>query len=654
MKILIVEDDIGIAELITDALDSVSENILVVHNGKDAVGFVIDHMPDLMVLDYSLPDMNASGIIEMLKEKNIEIPTFIISTGQGDERIAVEMMKLGAHDYIVKDTYLLNRIPSVVERALDDIRKDRKLKSAMEAMRLSDQKLLEERRRLANIIKASNVGTWEWNLKTNEAIFNHRWAEIVGYQIEELTPLTFDTWLNLVHPDDIHKSDLAIKDHITGKKDYYEMEVRMHHKNSRWIWVLTRGGITEWDEKGKPLILSGTHQDITDKKNSEELEKEIQIAQEALQFKQNFLANMSHEIRTPLTGILGMAQMLEQQMTSNDQKDYLNTLKNSAHLLTEIINQVLDLSKIESGKVKLNFQPFNLRKELDKVEDFFNSIMNEKNIDFFLHIPDDFPSLIVADRKRITQIIQNLISNAVKFTPGGYVKLTCDHQFINHDELMIRICVEDTGLGIKEESKKHIFIPFATMSETDKRSIDGTGLGLSISRELVKLHGGEMSFESETGKGSSFWFTFTAAMDEKGKTDVLDISNSPNANPTNRKLHILYVEDKMINQKVVGLLIESMGHKVEVANNGKQALDMFNPKLFDLILMDIQMPVMDGITATQKLKEKYPPEKLPPIVGLSANAFEGDREKYLQTGLDEYLTKPFDSEEFKKVLVKYF
>ncbi|MFW5892595.1 MAG: ATP-binding protein [Bacteroidota bacterium] len=324
-------------------------------------------------------------------------------------------------------------------------------------------------------------------------------------------------------------------------------------------------------------------------------------------------------------------------------------------MLTEIINQVLDLSKIESGKVKLNFQPFNFRKELDNVEVFFNTIMNKKNIDFFLHIPADFPSLIVADRKRIIQVIHNLISNAVKFTPKGYVKMSCSHQFINNDELLIRICVEDTGIGIKEESKKHIFIPFATMSETDKRSIDGTGLGLSVSRELVKLHGGEMAFESETGKGSSFWFTFTAGIENKRKTDVSNLSTmNGHAKNANRKLRILYVEDKMINQKVVGLLIESMGHEVKVANDGKQALDMFTPKLFDLILMDIQMPVMDGITATQKLKKKYPPEDLPPIVGLSANAFEGDREKYLQTGLDEYLTKPFDSEEFEKVLVKYF
>lgn len=653
MDILIVEDDIGIAELITDALENISENISVVYNGGDAISFVKNKMPDLMVLDYSLPDMNASGIIEDLKENNIEIPTFIISTGQGDERIAVEMMKLGAHDYIVKDTYLLNRIPSVVERALDDISKDRKLKSAMEAMRLSDQKLFEERRRLANIIKASNVGTWEWNMKTNETIFNYRWAEIVGYQLEELTPLTFDTWLNLVHPDDISKSNQAIQDHITGKKDYYEMEVRMHHKNGEWVWVLTRGGITEWEEEGKPMVLSGTHQDITDKKNSEQLEKEIEIAQEALQFKQNFLANMSHEIRTPLTGILGMAEMLEKQMINNDQKDYLNTLKNSAHLLTEIINQVLDLSKIESGKVKLNFQPFNLRNELENTKDFFLSLMDGKDIDFFLEIPDDFPSMILADRKRITQIINNLVSNAVKFTPEGYVKMICEHQFVNQDKLMIRICVEDTGLGIKEESKKHIFTPFASMSETDKRSIDGTGLGLSISRELVKLHGGEMDFDSETGKGSSFWFTFGAAVD-KGKSNVLDVSKNGHARRTSRELRILYVEDKLINQKVVGLLIESMGHKVEVANNGQQALDVFKPQLFDLILMDIQMPVMDGITATQKLKESFNPKQLPPIVGLSANAFEGDREKYLKTGLDEYLTKPFDSEEFEEILGKYF
>lgn len=380
---------------------------------------------------------------------------------------------------------------------------------------------------------------------------------------------------------------------------------------------------------------------------SEELKKQAEIARESVKFKQNFLANMSHEIRTPLTGVLGMIEILEQTELSEKQLEYISVLKNSGESLREIINQVLDFSKIEAGKVQLKYSTFEFSSVLNNAHHLFRNIC-QKDVNFNIRQSPGIPPLIKADKNRITQVIHNLISNAVKFTEQGTISLHASLQehIASKNEIIIRIEISDTGIGIPKAKLKKLFTPFSQIDEKDTRLHEGTGLGLSIAKELVAMHGGKIGVESSYRKGSTFWFTFvakTAKTQTPKKTLKVPVISTPK-----EKLRILLAEDKIVNQKVISLMLKSMGHDVIIAQNGKECIEIFQPGLFDLILMDIQMPVMDGITATKKLKKKY--KSPPPIIGLSANAFEGDKEKYIALGMDGYMTKPVKKTDFNNLI----
>jgi signal transduction histidine kinase/CheY-like chemotaxis protein len=366
-----------------------------------------------------------------------------------------------------------------------------------------------------------------------------------------------------------------------------------------------------------------------------------------IRFKQNFLANMSHEIRTPLTGVMGIIDIMGQTPLSAEQTEYINILKHSSENLREIINQVLDYSRIEAGRLQLKKTIFPFKDLKNQARTLFQGLAGNK-LAFESYIDPDIPDNICGDKIRITQIINNLISNGIKFTPEGVIKFKAEKiaDISDHKQLIIKISITDTGLGILKEKQKALFEPFAQIHQSDYREYEGTGLGLSICKELAKLHGGDIGLQSQYGKGSTFWFTF--------KTECVGNDQSVELYPQSaqliqpKTLRILLVEDKIVNQKVMKLLLTSFGHSVDLAENGAIAFEIFQPGKYDVILMDIQMPVMDGITATRKLRETH--ENLPPIIGLSANAFEGDREKYMKLGLDEYLTKPLKKEEFLQAL----
>jgi signal transduction histidine kinase/ActR/RegA family two-component response regulator len=389
-------------------------------------------------------------------------------------------------------------------------------------------------------------------------------------------------------------------------------------------------------------------------KSQQELQarlEEIEKQGEIIKFKQNFLANMSHEIRTPLTGILGMIDILKQSDLSAEQTEYINILKHSGENLREIINQVLDYSKIEAGKVQLNKKVFAFSDLIVQANSLFHSLAGER-LTFDCTCDPKIPAFLIGDKNRLMQIINNLISNSVKFTQKGGIQFKAEtiNRLNGDSTIHIRISITDSGLGITNEKQKVLFRPFAQIHESDQREFEGTGLGLSICKELAILHGGEIGVESKYGLGSTFWFTFLAEITEN--TSQLTQSEQPSNGNEVKGLRILLAEDNVVNQKVMSLLLTSFGHKVEIAANGEIALLAYQPDKFDLILMDVQMPVMDGITATKELKNRYP--DLPPIVGLSANAFEGDREKYISLGMDEYITKPFKKNDFIDVLGKIF
>ncbi|WP_340818389.1 PAS domain S-box protein [Methanolobus sp. WCC4] len=365
--------------------------------------------------------------------------------------------------------------------------------------------LLEERQRLANIIEGTNVGTWEWNVQTGETLFNERWAEIVGYSLEELSPISIQTWIDLNHPDDLAISDKLLKEHFSGKLDYYECEVRMRHKNGEWVWVLDRGKVTEWDEEGKPLLMYGTHADITDRKKAEEeLLHAKAEAENANRAKSEFLANMSHELRTPMNSILGFSQMLYDGIPGSineKQTKYLSNILKSGNQLTDLINDILDLSKIEAGKMELAYEIFDINDLTDEIVASMKPAAIDKNIDIVNEIDNGIIE-IYADRNKIRDVMYNLLSNAIKFTPkSGKVSIKAGH---NNDK--ITISISDTGIGIAKEDQPGIFEPFEQVDSFFTREYEGTGLGLNIVKKYVEMHDGELHLESEEGKGSTFTF----------------------------------------------------------------------------------------------------------------------------------------------------
>ena len=263
MTILIIEDDKALSELINEKVEECGYKTYITHSAGEALEWLSGHTPYIMLLDYTLPDMNAKEFIADLQKNTEILPSFIISTGQGDERIAVDMMKLGARDYIVKDSQFLDMLPEVLRRIDKEIKNERKVE--------------EQKLRLKNIIEGTRIGTWEWNVKTGEAMLNERSAEIVGYTLDELTPVSVDTWINLSHPDDLKKSEEIFRQHVKMESEFYEFESRMKHKNGKWVWVLNRGKVIEWSSDKKPVRMFGIHMDVTEKKEMYEKIQELSI-----------------------------------------------------------------------------------------------------------------------------------------------------------------------------------------------------------------------------------------------------------------------------------------------------------------------------------------------------------------------------------------
>ncbi len=434
--------------------------------------------------------------------------------------------------------------------------------------------------------------------------------------------------------------NIAAAEALKGKVITYEWQMASGKETTYYQTTLS----PIYNKQGVVAGLSGVGRNITSTKRAAELEKEIQLTRNTVEFKQKFLASMSHEIRTPLTGVLGITELLGNTPLDNTQKEFLHILKNSSEDLKEIIDQVLDYSRIEAGKIRLHIHNFPLAAICSSAENLFKN-MCRKPIDFQCTIDPALPDILKADQKRITQVINNMITNAIKYTEQGSITLDIKlHSWLNDDEYLTEVDITDTGAGIEKNKFDNIFKAFSNVHSIDSANYEGAGLGLSICKELVELHGGTIGFDSEQGKGSRFWFTFKTR-----KTEIAPkAENASSENLTAKSLKILVAEDKIMTQKIVNILLSNMGHSVSFANNGQEAFSQIAPGKFDLVLMDIQMPVMDGITATQKLREKFS-TGLPPIVGFSANNFEGDREKYMEEGLDEFISKPLKKDNFQRI-----
>lgn len=505
--------------------------------------------------------------------------------------------------------------------------------------------------RLNETQRIARLGTWEIDLENSTAFWSRETFHLFGLAPQKTTPAE-KIFLKIIHPEDrkIFKTGL---NRIVTEKIENSIEFRNVLQDGNTIHIQAHG--VPIFKNGKLIKILGTLLDITKRKQyEEELETAKRKAEESTKAKELFLANTSHEIRTPMNAIVGVSQLLRKTELDAQQIEYLTIIEKSAGNLLTIINDILDLSKIESNNLKIENTSFNLKEVIESVINMTQFLAKEKNLNLRYICPSpNEDTTLIGDPLRLEQVLLNLVNNAIKFTHTGSVEINLELKEETANSYKIGFEVIDTGIGISAEKLEVIFNDFTQADASTTRIYGGTGLGLSISRKLVQLMGGELKVSSQPGKGTNFFFTLEFSKGEQ-KT-IADAPQSKSSTQLNNLdgIQILLVEDQEFNQFVAKRLLELLKARVEIASNGKIAIEKLEQNSFDVILMDIQMPVMDGIEATHYIRKRMSKPKCDiPIIALTAHALKDDEQKYYSHGMNGYLSKPFKSEILAEVIRK--
>jgi len=514
---------------------------------------------------------------------------------------------------------------------------------------ITDQKRLELALRQSEehyrgIIENMDLGILEVDKQERITRAFPKFCAIVGYSEEEL--LGQKASEILMTPADRERMEIRTEARSAGESELYESQIR--NKQGEVVWLLI-SGVPLRNEAGESIGSMGIHYDITERKKDEEkLKKAMRMANAARRAERRFLAKMSHEIRTPLNAIIGMSHLLLDTPLSAEQSHHIEAISQGGTLLKGLLDGVLDIARLEEGRQELNKRPSMLRPTFEGIMVVYRTLLRDKGVALELEWNDALNVPLSIDVQTLSQVLLNLVGNAAKFTKKGFVRVS--PELVEWDgKLMLRVRVADSGQGIPEETIPRVFERFVQAEERKGSLKEGSGLGLAICRELCALHGGSIAATSQLDQGSTFTFEF-----EVEHAEIAQAPPGEGHQKSIRGLRVLCVEDNAINLMYVQKLLTSWGVAYKSAGNGVEALALFEKEAWDVVLMDVQMPVMNGFEATRAIRQReQEPNRRTPIVGITAFAFEKDEEEGMKAGMDAYLKKPYLPKELFQVLLEW-